>query len=510
MRAVQGLGAAFIMPSTLSILTNVFGDPPNGPGPSPSGQGCRGSASPSARWPAATCSSTSGGARSSSSTCRSSSSPCSPSIVLVPNSKDEHATPPRLRRHPAVDVRAGEPAVRDHRGPDARLDEPGDHRLRRRGGGAAHVVRPLGAPHRPPDPRRHLLQEPSVHGGVGRRSRSCSSRCSGRCSSSASTCSSCWGSRRSKSGACLLPIAAVADGRCAGERQARARGSARRSWSPAGLGLVGLALLVFSRITVTSGYELVAVVLVIIGVGMGFAMAPGHGLDHGVAPAVARPGSARPSTTRPARSAARSASPSWAASRRPSTPARSRRTPAIGLLAAKSPQAAAAVSDSIGSASIVAAHLPASAAAVVTEAANAAFVTAHPAHRDHRRGHRVRRRCRRRGVPADASGQRRGRGHGWARVAGRHAAPVRCPAPGGAATSPAPPSTCWPRPGSRASRSAASPPARVSAPTTSAGTGPTASTRSSTPSRGVRGAPDPRHRRHRRRPARRRGRSRHR
>ena len=27
MRAVQGLGAAFIMPSTLSILTNVFGDP---------------------------------------------------------------------------------------------------------------------------------------------------------------------------------------------------------------------------------------------------------------------------------------------------------------------------------------------------------------------------------------------------------------------------------------------------------------------------------------------------
>jgi AcrR family transcriptional regulator len=48
--------------------------------------------------------------------------------------------------------------------------------------------------------------------------------------------------------------------------------------------------------------------------------------------------------------------------------------PSYALLASKSPEAAAAVANSIGSASVVAAHLPASAAAAVSEAANAAFV----------------------------------------------------------------------------------------------------------------------------------------
>ena len=56
----------------------------SGPGRSRSGPACRGSAWPSARSPAASCSSTSGGVRSSSSTCRSSSSRSSPCSLLVP------------------------------------------------------------------------------------------------------------------------------------------------------------------------------------------------------------------------------------------------------------------------------------------------------------------------------------------------------------------------------------------------------------------------------------------
>ena len=44
-RAFMGIGGALIMPSTLSILTNVFRDPASGVGPSPSGPG-----SPASPW----------------------------------------------------------------------------------------------------------------------------------------------------------------------------------------------------------------------------------------------------------------------------------------------------------------------------------------------------------------------------------------------------------------------------------------------------------------------------
>ncbi len=46
-RAFMGIGGALIMPSTLSILTNVFRDPTSGVGRSPCGPGSPGSASPS-------------------------------------------------------------------------------------------------------------------------------------------------------------------------------------------------------------------------------------------------------------------------------------------------------------------------------------------------------------------------------------------------------------------------------------------------------------------------------
>ena len=68
-RAVMGLGAAFIMPSTLSILVNVF-PPRSAPRRSPSGPPPPGSRDRSGRSSPATCSGTSGSARRSSCTSR--------------------------------------------------------------------------------------------------------------------------------------------------------------------------------------------------------------------------------------------------------------------------------------------------------------------------------------------------------------------------------------------------------------------------------------------------------
>ncbi len=71
-RALMGIGAALIMPATLSILTNVFTDA-RASARSPSDCGPVSPVSPS-RWVRSrvgSCSTTSGGGRSSSSTCRS-------------------------------------------------------------------------------------------------------------------------------------------------------------------------------------------------------------------------------------------------------------------------------------------------------------------------------------------------------------------------------------------------------------------------------------------------------
>lgn len=69
-RTVLGAGAAMIMPLSMAILPRIFsrqGCPRRSPpGPRPPRSACR-----SARWSAAGCSTTSGGARCSSSTCRS-------------------------------------------------------------------------------------------------------------------------------------------------------------------------------------------------------------------------------------------------------------------------------------------------------------------------------------------------------------------------------------------------------------------------------------------------------
>lgn len=66
-RAVMGLGGAFVMPATLSIINSVF-PAPSGPGRSGPGRRCPGSPSSSARLWAACCSSTTPGTRCSGST----------------------------------------------------------------------------------------------------------------------------------------------------------------------------------------------------------------------------------------------------------------------------------------------------------------------------------------------------------------------------------------------------------------------------------------------------------
>ena len=74
-RAVMGIGGAFIMPATLSIITAVFTD--HAERTKAIGLWSRSAASAwrSARWRAAGCSPTSAGTRSSWSTCRSWRSP---------------------------------------------------------------------------------------------------------------------------------------------------------------------------------------------------------------------------------------------------------------------------------------------------------------------------------------------------------------------------------------------------------------------------------------------------
>jgi EmrB/QacA subfamily drug resistance transporter len=93
-----------------------------------------------------------------------------------------------------------------------------------------------------------------------------------------------------------------------------------------GLGVVALALFVFSFATTTSGYGIVAAVLILIGVGMGLAMAPATDSIMGSLPPE-RAGVGSAVTTRLERLVARSASPSSARSRRRPTRRRSLRSP---------------------------------------------------------------------------------------------------------------------------------------------------------------------------------------
>jgi EmrB/QacA subfamily drug resistance transporter len=175
-----------------------------------------------------------------------------------------------------------------------------------------------------------------------------------------------------KSGASLLPVAGVL--MIAGPLSAKlvARFGTKYIVS-LGLLLVAGALLLFSRVSDTSGYGLIAAVLIIIGLGMGLAMAPATDSIMGsLPPEKAGVGSAMNDTTREIGGAlgvailGSIATASYASS-------------IIGnksfpLLEKASPEAAAAVKSSVGAASLVAEKLPAAFARALTAAANDAFI----------------------------------------------------------------------------------------------------------------------------------------
>jgi EmrB/QacA subfamily drug resistance transporter len=142
-----------------------------------------------------------------------------------------------------------------------------------------------------------------------------------------------------------------------------------------GLLLVALAMWLFSYITVHSGYPLVGVVLLIIGVGMAIAMAPAtESIMGSLPPEKAGIGSAVNDTTREVGGALGVAilgsitASSYASS--------IKATPVYAAALKQSPHSAAALANSVGAAAVVAAHAPENIARVVEAAANSAFVDA--------------------------------------------------------------------------------------------------------------------------------------
>jgi AcrR family transcriptional regulator len=142
-----------------------------------------------------------------------------------------------------------------------------------------------------------------------------------------------------------------------------------------GLLLVAGALFLFSGISVDSGYPLVGSVLVIIGVGMGLAIAPATDSIMGSLPREkAGVGSAINDTTREIGGALGVAiMGSLTAAAYTSTIVANKQFVALEQA---SPAAANAVKESVGNAAIAATKFPASVADAITSAANAAFVDA--------------------------------------------------------------------------------------------------------------------------------------
>ena len=142
-----------------------------------------------------------------------------------------------------------------------------------------------------------------------------------------------------------------------------------------GLVLVAAALLLFSRTTDTSGYGLVAAVLIVIGVGMGFAMAPAtESIMGSLPPEKAGVGSAMNDTTREIGGALGVAiMGSLTASAYTS---RFVSNPEFATIKQLAPKVAAVAKTSLGSAAVVAASVPPAVSRTVTFVANDAFIHA--------------------------------------------------------------------------------------------------------------------------------------
>jgi EmrB/QacA subfamily drug resistance transporter len=143
----------------------------------------------------------------------------------------------------------------------------------------------------------------------------------------------------------------------------------------AGLVLVAAGLFTFSFASTTSGYGLVAAVLVLVGLGMGFAMAPAtESIMGSLPPERAGVGSAVNDTTREIGGALGVAilgsitAASYAAT--------VTSNPQFATLQQASPEAADAVKSSVGGAAIVAETIGGDVARLLTAAANEAFVEA--------------------------------------------------------------------------------------------------------------------------------------
>jgi EmrB/QacA subfamily drug resistance transporter len=177
-----------------------------------------------------------------------------------------------------------------------------------------------------------------------------------------------------KSGAALLPVAATLMVTAPLSAKLVARFGTKMIVT-AGLVLVAIALLTLSLATATSGYPLVALVLVIIGAGMGLAMAPAtESIMGSLPPEKAGVGSAMNDTTREIGGALGVAI--LGSITAGVYAARIVDNPNFASLQSASPSAAAAVKDSVGAAATVAAQLPAAVGQTIVTAANDAFVDA--------------------------------------------------------------------------------------------------------------------------------------
>lgn len=141
-----------------------------------------------------------------------------------------------------------------------------------------------------------------------------------------------------------------------------------------GLALVALGLYLFSFATATSGYGPIAGMLVVIGLGMGLAMAPATDSIMGsLPPEKAGVGSAVNDTTRQVGGALGVAVLGSITTALYAAKITSH--PQFDMLQTASPQAAEAVQNSVGAAAIVAERLPPDAARLLENTANAAFVS---------------------------------------------------------------------------------------------------------------------------------------
>jgi EmrB/QacA subfamily drug resistance transporter len=177
-----------------------------------------------------------------------------------------------------------------------------------------------------------------------------------------------------KSGAALLPVAGVLMVAAPASAKLVARFGSKAVVA-GGLVLVSLALLLFGGISADSGYGFIAVVLCIIGVGMGFAMAPATDSIMGsLPPKKAGVGSAMNDTTREVGGALGVAVMGSVTTALYGDRLASSAT--FDQVATANAAAGEAARESVGAAAMVAGKLPAATAQAFTDAANRAFVHA--------------------------------------------------------------------------------------------------------------------------------------